>query len=629
MVRGDLMAIYGGHSGVGVNRVTLAGSSDDVQYRLWEYQLNGGVWRVMSTSAAYNASILVTGLAEDTSYSYRVRAVNTVTNLTETSSSDSFKTLKNATAPSVTAKITGLGTNKFTITGTADYTCKTWQYQLNGGTWTSLSASTSATSVSKEITGLTPGTTYTVRVRATRTYNGVTGTSATVNATTVGGSTLNYVNTVNADAGTVRLIINWTIPATGYTHTLRIKDGGTTVVTLTGLTGTTGAETIELNGAQKNALLARMPNKTSFTGTFELDTFSGGSQVGATSSRTATVRTNEEYSAPLFDGWTHSDNNPAVTAVGAGYVKGLSDIRISCNTATARNGATISKYGITLLGKTVESGTTSIVYGVPEGCGEDRVWLVYVEDSRGYRTELPANIDIWCYDKPEVAVWRARRENQVGAMTSLYFAGTIRTITGNSLKSAQIRVRSGTDAWGLWEPITGLTDMGVLTPGRRTYVYDNDQWRALDTHLSHTVQIRMQDNYNVWSDPASVTVPRGIPLMMFRDGKVGVNEFNPDSALDVEGTIQMNGVNVMGYVRTLGDEEPLNDVTDMGFYFQPKTSSADVGLGYPQKIAGYLEVVSATGTYVLQKYYNYNATRWHIRTYYYESGWSAWKSVDL
>lgn len=541
------MAIISSISGLTRNSATINGMSDGPAYQNWDYQLNGGAWASMGAGPEVtSASRTITGLTENTTYTYAVRAYNPGGPV-ETSFTKSFTTPKSTTAPSVSAVVSNIGTDRLTITGTANYTCKTWQYSLNdGSTWASLSASTSATSVSKVITGLTPATLYQVRVRATRTYNNAVGTSSRVNATTVGGSVLNYVNTVNADAATVKLIINWTIHVASYTHTLRIKDGETVIVTITGLTGTTGAETIELTPVQRTALLAAFPDKKSFLATFELQTLSGGTQVGARSSKTATVQTSEEWSGPTFTGFVLSEQNAKVTAVNpGGFVQGLSDIQALCDTATAKNGASIVRYGMTVAGKTVYSNDPLIEFGAPTGCGEDLPVSVWATDSRGYATGMIQLHTVWCYSVPEALTWEARRRNSVEAVTSLKVLGTIRTVPNNALKKAQARIKVSMEAWGAWEDLPGLDNVGIVTPGRRGYEYDDDEWQELDPEKSYVIQVRFQDLFDEWSDPISLSVPRGIPLMSFRDGKVGINQPNPQAGLDVvdhdTGGIIVNG----------------------------------------------------------------------------------------
>ena len=162
----------------------IANSNPAEYYKNWYYQVGTGAWKLINASQSYRYNVTITGLSENTSYKIGIKARKSSDNYEYFSPTVTVTTAKNTTPPVITASVTAIGTDRFTINGSTTYTCKTWQYQLNGGTWTSLSTSSSATSASKVITGLSENTAYTVRVRATRTYNGVTGTSDAVSATT-------------------------------------------------------------------------------------------------------------------------------------------------------------------------------------------------------------------------------------------------------------------------------------------------------------------------------------------------------------------------------------------------------------------------------------------------------------
>jgi YD repeat-containing protein len=137
-----------------------AAATDNVAVTSYEYSLNGGAWTSNGASLSRN----FTGLSSGASYTLQVRAQDAANN-PGTASSNSFSTLDNV-APSAP------GTPSFSgITGTsatASWTAATdnvgvtsYEYSLNGGSWTS-----NGLSLSKNFTGLTPATSYTVQVRA-------------------------------------------------------------------------------------------------------------------------------------------------------------------------------------------------------------------------------------------------------------------------------------------------------------------------------------------------------------------------------------------------------------------------------------------------------------------------------
>ena len=83
-----------------------------------------------------------------------------------------------------------------------------------------------------------------------------------------------------------------------------------------------------------------------------------------------------------------------------------------------------------------------------------------------------------------------------------------------------------------------------------------------------------------------------------------------ENNLQVGGNILMNGVGVMGLKAVLTSAEDLNDITDQGIYYQPRSAQATTAHNYPVRYAGYLEVITAAGLYgssaeIIQRYTAY------------------------
>ena len=220
-------------------------------------------------------------------------------------------------APSVSVNVSSITANSIKITVSSSATANKWWYSLNGGSsWVAFNSSSGA---SKEttVTGLSPNTSYTVQACARKSYNGVDGYSGKTTVKTLGGSVLSSVSTLTADNATAKITFSATVYDTSYKHKLVLKDSSTTVLTLTGLSLSNGSNTITLTAAQRSSILADMSAKKSFTGTFELSTFSGSSQIGSTSTKTATVQTTAANSAPTFSGFTYKDTNTTAAGVTA------------------------------------------------------------------------------------------------------------------------------------------------------------------------------------------------------------------------------------------------------------------------------------------------------------------------
>ncbi|MGA4517400.1 fibronectin type III domain-containing protein [Solibacillus silvestris] len=105
-------------------------------------------------------------------------------------------------AATISAQIDDILTDGFTINAAADNNCDIWEYSLNNDdNWITFSES-DGQSASVDISGLSIGTIYHIKVRARRTDNHVYGTSESYSVRTLGGEV--YIS--NGSDGYVRAI---------------------------------------------------------------------------------------------------------------------------------------------------------------------------------------------------------------------------------------------------------------------------------------------------------------------------------------------------------------------------------------------------------------------------------------
>lgn len=439
-------------------------------------------------------------------------------------------------APTVSVSTSNIGVSSFTISASSNVNCDRWDRSIdNGSTWTNFST-TNGTSASTTVTGLSPNTTYNVKVRARKTTNQVYGTSSTTSPKTIGNSILNSVSTVTADNSTVSFTINTTVYVSSYTHKLEIKNGSTSILTKTGLTLSSGNNTITLTSAERTTLLNAMSTIKSFTGTFNLSTWSGSTQIGSTTSKTATVQTTSANSAPTFTGFTYSDTNSTTTSVTGNnqiLIQGYSTLRVVASAATAKNGATIKSYSVSAGSATASSTSTTINVGTISNTGTVAVTVSAV-DSRGYSISRSVNVTVLAYTKIKFTSSTIRRVNEVENTIQLSFAGTITSLSvggtdKNALQACQYRYKKTSDAnYGSYTNITS----GVTRSGNNLS-YSNSSLVNLDANYSWNLQIYLQDKLT--TDTITLTVSQGIPLVTFRTKKVGINVRTPTRSLDVAG----------------------------------------------------------------------------------------------
>lgn len=530
-------------------------------------------------------------------------------------------------APTVSLSASNITASGVTLSATASTTCDRWDYSTdNGSTWTNFST-TSGTSASKTLTGLTPNTTYYIKVRARKSYNQVYGSSSAATVKTLGGSVVSSVNTFTADNATAQIVMSVTVYNTSYTHTLAIKNGTTTVLTVTGLTLANGSNTITLTAAQRSTVLSAMASIKTFTGAFVLTTYSGSTQIGTTSSKTATVQTTAVNSAPIFTSFTYADINTTSTAVTENnqiLIQGISRLKVTATAATAKNGASISSYSV-LAGSTPATSTsTEITVGTISQTGTVPV-IVSAIDSRGYQTSVTVNITVIAYAGIDISNYTMRRVNEVEATTQVSISGDITpvTISGtnkNAFQYLKYTYKKTSDS--SYEPYGTI----AATYDDDSFSFASSEWISLDANYSYSVKFIVADKLT--TDTVTIILPQGTPLLSFRKKKVGINNRTPAAALDVSGDIQMNGYKVLGLVAALTGDEDLDDLTSGGIYTQALNAQATTDKHYPATIAGFLEVVVSASGYIMQRYTAYDNSNLYIRTRY-NNTWYAWKKATL
>lgn len=525
-------------------------------------------------------------------------------------------------APSVSVNVSSITANSIKITVSSSATANRWWYSLNGGSsWIEFNSSSGA---SKEttVTGLSPNTSYTVQACARKSYNGVDGYSGKTTVKTLGGSVLSSVSTLTADNATAKITLSATVYDTSYKHKLVLKDGSTTVLTLAGLSLSNGSNTITLTAAQRSSILADMAAKKSFTGTFELSTFSGSSQIGGTSTKTATVQTTAANSAPTFSGFTYEDTNTTAAGVTGNnqiLIQSVSTLQVTASAAIAKNGATISSYSVSAGGSTASSTTVTLNVGKIYTSGTVPI-IVTAIDSRGYTSSATINITVIAYESIDITTAIMRRVNEVEDVTQVTLEGDITPVKVNNVNKNTLRKLyyqyKRTDA-SAYSSLTDITSFATFNDSGFTFT--SDEWLSLDANYSWYVRFYVYDNLT--DDTATITVSQGTPLISFRRKKVGINKREPTQALDVDGNIAANGVIVLGYVGHV--EGDFNNYKNGGIFFAPTTSGIS---NAPPGGAGYLEVLSTTDGFNLIQRYTATAAgcKVYIRSFILNTNWTPW-----
>jgi len=551
------------------------------------------------------------------------------------------------TAPSVSISTSSVRASSVYVTATASTTCDVWEYTTNNWSTATQYSTGGKTSANVTISNLTPNTSYTIAVRARKQSNRVVGYSGTSTIKTLGGSVINSISTFTADNSTAKISLSVTVYNTSYKHSLTLKDGSTSVLTLSGLTLSNGTNTITLSSSQRSTVLSAMSSKKSYNGTFELKTYSGSTQIGTISSKKATVQTTSANSSPTFSGFTYSDSNASSVAVTGNnkiLVQGISTLKVVATAATAKNGATISSYSVVAGSKTASSSTTTINVGTISNTGTVPI-IVTAIDSRGWTTVVTVNMTVIAYSRTDITDYMMRRINEVEDTTQVSISGTISPVkvggvNKNTFKYLNYRYKkTNTSSYGSWNTLISQTSYDS-----DSFIFESAEWISLDAEYSWHVEFNAGDSLS--SDTVVLTIPQGTPLLSFRKKKVGVNKRNPVGALDVVGDVYHNGSKVdlaamassVSLLQNGSFSSPysppnfsdFNDMKKPGIYLFSTNSSVSGMSNYPIGSAGYLLVFApnATGSYgVLQVYFPYDSSSIYTRHWNWGSTtWPAWRT---
>lgn len=511
------------------------------------------------------------------------------------------------TAPTVTCSVSNITANSFKITATSSATADYWDYSLDDGISATPFSTTAGTSASTTVTGLSPNTTYYVRVAARKKSNQVYGETSTVTVKTLGGAIINSCPTITADAATVTFKPNVTVYEASYSYYLSICNGSTEYVALSARTWSKGTadRTITLSQTERADLLDAMASIKSFTATIKVVTKSGTTQIGSTSSCTCTVQTTSANSGPTMTTFSFKDSRSTTSALTGNdqlFIQGYSYLYVTPGVATAKNGASIVKYAATCNGVT-NSNTTGAAINLYEVAKSGTVDVVVTAtDSRGYTVSSTQQITVISYAKPKVSNISLRRTNDIEAEMQLTFNGSISPITvsgtqKNSLLYVQYRYKlTSASSYGSYTSI-----LSSVTQSGTSFSFSNLELCNLDANSSYDFHIYIRDQLNTLSALSLYfTVPQGTPLVALRKKKVGINTPTPDSALHVVGDGHFEG-----NVRIEGTLTPDNLDYDFGvppfYYGTCATAAATVA-----KVVTCSGFVLETGATIAVKFTYYN-----------------------
>ena len=443
------------------------------------------------------------------------------------------------------------------------------------------------------------------------------------------GEELYSVNVTLMDIETPVIKIQWS-RRTALRADLTIRSGDTDIITFTNLANPLGGETIiQLTSEQRSTILSAMSSVQELDAEFVLKTVSGSTVIG-TSTQEAILRTSEENSAPVFTAFTFRDTTGAnETYLGdtTKLIQNMSNVRITCSTPTARNGATLATYTTVIGAKTYTRRATSntISFGQVDTSG-DCVIEVTLTDSRGYQTTVTRAVTVIPYQPISFQSYKFRRVNYVEADTILIITGnyaplTVDGVDKNALDGIDYMYREESSSTWVEGSLTGVSARNG------SFNFSAQPWLSFDPTKSYELILSAFDTTGRATE-LQLRLGTASSLMSMREVGVGIFTNSPTRALDVNGNIAMHGYNVMGLVDDL--DADLSTITEPGIYMRT-ASDGNPTQGYPASgVRGVLEVFG-TPDYLVQRFTDCLTNTVYVRTRKIvdatSHAWMSWKQM--
>lgn len=317
-----------------------------------------------------------------------------------------------------------------------------------------------------------------------------------------------------------------------------------------------------------------------------------------------------EHTSPTLQGVTYYDTNDAVASVLGSdqfVLRELSDLvlNVSCE---VQYGALINSVHVSTPSKSKDFTSSSegalnpnaLHWGETLDNGNIGFGIT-VTDSRGNSAYINKEIAVIPYNSVRINSADIRRATSVSTTAQISLSAkrsvvAINDVDKNSKTTVRYRIRlSSASTWGAWEAISRFQDNdGDITLSSYSV-------SGFDIENAYSVEIRVADTWT--EDAVILDLYKGRASLFFStNGNVGVGTVVPQSPLDVDGEIRMNGFPVLGTQNAnLAASADLNDITAQGLYFA-RFDAGTIENHYPVKAFGMLEVFAPASTMIYQRF---------------------------
>lgn len=470
--------------------------------------------------------------------------------------------------------------NSIKINWSSDSTIDYVEYSKDGGTNWVVVGSVEATSGNYTISGLTPNTPYSIKTRVKRKDSQLKTESSALSVTTydIAKITSSYDWIIGEN-----IQVEYSNPSGAVTNIAIYNTTGN--IDYASYRATTASPyTFVFTNAENTALYNSIPDDPSGKVRIYLRTTVNGTNYYDFVERTIYVRV--ATNTPTFEDFEFADTNNATTGLTGNnqiLVNGYSNITTTISTAnkaTAKNGATMSKYRVKIGTKTQEIAySSSASVSTTINAIDSNVIEVSAIDSRGFQTKLSKTPTIKMYTKPTIEEIKIYRENSIGTKVLFDISGKYWNEsfgnTTNTIRYVYYRYREkNSSAWSNYIAITNSVNFADGEYSGNSFLPTTDNGntpKEFATGTEFVIQINVVDALgNATGDTVSSFKPidSGIPCTAKRkttngDYEMGINQL-PDTgyALAVKGKFKATEIEGLATKYITGQEIATNDYVD-------------------------------------------------------------------
>ena len=370
---------------------------------------------------------------------------------------------------------------------------------------------------------------YSNGLNSSGTYTTKTGSgSATVRLDTIARGSSISLSRSSATIGSDSITVNITRNSSAYKHKVKLILGDTTYLL---------AENVDTSYTFTPSMsyCNKITTATSGTATVKVETLTGtnGSWIAdTTKTLTLNVPSNVVPSVGISVVANNQTNGVSVAGKTTFTVKPVN--------ANGSYGSTITSYSITGGNLNSVSPNGAITDTLNAG---DYTFVVKVTDSRGRTAEASKVETVHAYSSPTISA-RAFRCNKDGTESSsgvyiaVNFSWEITNLANNNSNAKQYFIQYKTSSASSYTTSVDWTNLSSYS-GSMTKVLS----QTFSTTSSYNIQLKVKDSFGTTTSTLSVSTISAL-LNIERNG-VGVGKIHENGALDVAGTIYMNGQPVM------------------------------------------------------------------------------------